>query len=826
MSLAERKNLLSTLYVIVGFLLVALLFSFPALMGKVLASSDIMNWRFVSEEARAWHEKTGEQVLWSNSMFGGMPAYTFYGTRGNNFVSYIGEGILNALPRPANFLFLAMGSFFILMQVMKVNKWLGAVGALAYAFASYNCVILATGHETKMMDIAYMPSVVAGLILLMRGKYLSGAALFGVALSLAIYAGHYQIIYYFMFVLLFAGIGMLVAAYKAGKGKAALIGGLLALGLIGLSVGSNLGQIMPTLDYSKKTQRGGQSELHTHDQGKKSGGLDKSYAFSWSNGVGETFCILVPYLYGGSSQEDAARLPRTSEATGDQYPSLPSYWGPQPILLGPVYFGAIICFLFVLGLMLIRNPAKWWLLGAAVFGLLLSMGDHFASFNYFLFDHLPGLNKFRAPSTALVIPQFIFPVVAIWGINEVLRGKVDKAEFWKKAKIAAIAVGGLALVIGVLGSLFFDFTSKTGDAQMPQEILSMLKDDREAMARNSGLLSAFLIAATAGLIWLFSKDRLKGQWFVVILGLLIAMDLMPVGYNYLKDKPGNPASPYKDREEYDAMFAPSAADQQIYSMAGSDPYYRVLDLTRGVFSDAQASFHHKSLGGYSAAKLENYQDLMDVQMSKGFNTEVLNMLNTRFFIAPGNGQSPGQVIPNPAALGNAWFVSNIKYAKTAEEEIYGLNAGVLGDTVQVQNPFNARETVLLRDTYHGELGNFIPGKDSAAIIKLTKYGLNDLSFESSNKVEGLGVFSDIYYANGWKAYIDGKETKILRANYALRALRIPAGNHKIEFHFLPQAYVTGRLVAMICSLLILGFVAAWIFIFIRQGKKQEPGQTI
>jgi hypothetical protein len=823
MSLSVRKNLLSTLYVIGGFLLLALLFSYPALQGKILASSDTLNWKWVSEEARAWHEKTGEQILWSNSMMGGMPSYTFYGPQGSNLLSHLHNGILGFLPRPANFLFLAMVCFFVLMSVMRVNKWLGAAGAIAYAFATYNCVITATGHETKMIDIAYMPAVVAGLVLLMRGRDISGAALFGISLSLALLAGHYQIVYYMMFVLLFAGIGMLIEAYKAGKVKQALTGGVISLALIGIAMGSNLGIIMPTMEYTAQTQRGGASQLHIHDQGKKSGGLDKTYAFSWSNGIGETFCILVPYLYGGSSREDATRLPQTYEGTGEQYPELPAYWGPQPILMGPVYFGAIVCFLFVLGMMLIRNPVKWWLFAIAIFGILLSVGDHFKAFNYFLFDYLPGLNKFRAPSTALVIPQLIFPVIGIWGLNEVLRGKVNRAELWKKARIAAVGVGGLALAIALLGSLFFDFTNKTGDAQMPAEILNLLKEDRQAMARNSGLLSALYIAATAGLIWLFAKDRIKAHWFVGCLALLIAADLLPVGYNYLRDMPGNPSSPYLNKEDYEARFAPTPADQQI--LADKDPYYRVLDVTRGAFSDAKTSFFHKSIGGYSAAKLENYQDLIDVHMSKGFNTEVLNMLNTRYVIVPGGRAGGEGVIPNPNALGNGWFVSNIKWATSAEDEINALNAPSLGDTLQVPNAFNAQQTAVLRDTYRAQLGGFTPSKDSAAAIRLTKYGLNDLAFESSNPAEGLGVFSDIYYDKGWKAYIDGKESPILRANYVLRALCIPAGNHKIEFRFMPESYVMGKTVALICSVLLLCIAILWAVMYFRK-KQGEPKAAV
>ncbi len=824
MSPSVRKNLISTLLVIGGFLVIALAFNFPALQGKVLASSDFMNWRAASEEGRAWHEKTGEQILWMNSMFGGMPSYTVYGPQGDNFIGYIHQALLGFLPRPANFMFLAMLCFFVLASVMRVNKWLGAVGAIAYAFATYNCEIVATGHETKMMDIAYMPAVVAGLILLMRGRYLMGAALFGVSLSLAVISGHYQIVYYLMFILLFAGLGLLIDAYRSGKIKEALIGGAIAVALIALGVGSNMSTIKPTVEYTKDTQRGGASELYTHDKGKKSGGLDKAYAFGWSNSIGETFCILVPYLYGGASQEEADRLPRTNEATGEQYPMLPSYWGDQGFLAGPVYFGAIICFLFVLGMMIVRHPAKWWLLGVAVFGILLSVGDHFKDFNYFMFDHLPGLNKFRAPSTALVIPQLIFPLVGIWGLNEALLGKVDKAAFWKYTKISAIAVGGLALVIALLGGMFFDFANKLSDTQLPAQLLGPLKEDRQAMARNSGLLSAFYIFATAGLIWLYIKDHIKSAMLVGGLGLLIVIDLMPVGYNYLRDMPGNPGSPYKDKEEYDAYFAPSPADQQI--LQDKDPYYRVMDVSRGVFADPMPSFHHKSIGGYSAAKLENYQDLIEVQMSKGYNSEVLNMLNTKYIIVPGGAQgaAPG-VIPNPKALGNAWFVSNIKWTATAEEDINALNAPGFGDTVKMANAFNARETGVMRSTYQSELQGFTPHKDSSSTIRLTKYGLNDLAFESNNTAEGLGVFSDVYYDKGWKAYIDGKEAKILKADYALRALRIPAGKHQIKFVFLPEAYTSARPIAMACSALLLLIAAGWL-VSLFMKKKEEPVEAV
>ena len=824
MSPAFKKNLITTALVIAGFILVSVIFNMPAFTGKILASSDYLNWKSVSQEAHLYKQKTGDDPLWSNSMFGGMPTNTFYGASGGNYVRLVHEALMGFLPRPANFMFLSMICFFALMSVMRINKWLGAVGAIAYTFATYNCLIMATGHETKMTDIAYMPAVLAGLILLMRGKYLGGAALMAISFAISIYVGHYQIVYYLLFILLAAGIGLLIAAFKKGQVKTALIGGVIALAVIGLGAGTNMSLVLPTLEYSKQTQRGGASELHSnHDASKKTGGLDKKYAFAWSNAVGETFCILVPYLYGGASYEEADRFPETSEAASGAA-QLPGYWGPQSVLAGPVYFGAIVCFLFVLGMMLVRSQVKWWLLGVSIFGILLSVGDHFAAFNYAMFDMLPGLNKFRAPSTALVIPQLLFPLIGIWGINEVLRGKIDNVELWKKVKIAAIITGGLALIIGLGGGMFFDFTNSARDAQMFGEradLIGLIKSDRAAMARNSSLLSALFIVLTAGLLWMYTKGTIKAQYLIAGLGLLIAIDLMPIGHRYLKDKEESAGNPYKSKEEYDAFFEPDGADQAV--LQDKDPYYRVLDMTGGVFSDSRPSLFHKSIGGYSAAKLENYQDVLDVHMSNGFNSEVMNLLNTKYFIVGQEGQ-PRQVIPNPSAYGNAWFVSNIKWAKTAEEEINALKAPSLGAPPDstVTNQFNGRQTVVFRDRYQSKFQGFTPGVDSGAVIKLTKYGLNDLAFQSQSSKEGVAVFSDVYYDKGWTAKIDGKDAEILRANYFMRALRIPAGKHEIKFTFMPASYAKGKMFSIISSIILLALAAAAIVMFFKNRTKDEP----
>lgn len=816
MSPVSKKNLISTLLILAGFLVISFVFNYPALQGKVLAAHDNFAWRGVSEEMRAWNEKHGGEALWTNSVFGGMPGYTINGVRAGNYTFLLLDNLRTVLPKPVNFFFLAMVSFFILTSVMKMKRWLGAIGAVAFAFTTYYSQIVAAGHDTKVMDIICMPAVLAGFLLLARGKYLGGAALMGLSFSLMMGNGHFQIMWYMFIILLFVGIGLLIQAYKDGTVKQTLIGGIIAIAIVGVASATNISSLILTSDYTKDTQRGGASELQKETDSKNSGGLDRDYAFRWSNGVGETFVLMVPYLYGGGSMENASRLPRTSEALGEQQEKLPSYWGPQADagLAGPVYLGAVVCFLFVLGLMLIRNKVKWAILAVCILAVLMSTGKHLPGLNNFLFEYLPGYNKFRVPNMILVILQFLFPLVGVWGLHEVVSGNVDKQELWKKARVALIATAGLSLVIGLLSGMFLDFTNKATDAQFPAQLLETLKEDRAAMARNSGIISAVFILAAGALIWLYQKGNLKLEYMVGGIGLLIAIDLIPTGHNYLNEEK------YMDKETYDAQFVPRAVDAQI--LTDKDPYYRVLDVSRDVFGDGMQCFHHKSVGGYSAAKLLSYQDLINIQMSKGFNSEVMNMLNVKYFIVPGGNQGgQEQMVRNDKAAGNAWFVSNIRWAKTATEEMMALNAPALGqeqDTTQPAGNFKPKETAIVREKFNKQLAGLTPVADPAATIQLDRYGLNEISYKSANSREGLGVFSDIYYEKGWKAYIDGKETDIIRADYVLRALRIPAGNHKIEFRFMPAGYNTGKLIGTICSLIIFALAAAWAFTAYKNQK--------
>lgn len=810
----DIKKYLPHLYIIIGFAVLSLLYCYPSLSGKVLGQGDVMSWKAMAKEGMDYHEKTGENVLWSNSMFGGMPTYTYYVPKANNYIYYIQKTITSVIPKPAHFLFIAMVCFYLLMRVLKIDRWLSIAGSIAYAFSAYNIEIIVAGHDTKMFAIGYFPAVLAGLLLLYRGDWWKGIPLLGISLALMISTSHYQMVYYAIIVVFFAVVGMFIMAVKEGKLKQFFMASAIAAVTAIIAAGPSMQFVMSTLEYNKETMRGGASELtiNQHDQGKKSGGLDKEYAFRWSNGIGETFCLMVPYLYGGSSSEPIESAPATAELVGGQASTLPLYWGPQRLgISGPIYFGAVICFLFVLGMMVIRSAHKWWILAVCALSIMMSWGDHFAGLNYLLFDNLPMLNKFRTPTMVLTIAELFFPVIAIWGVQEIISGNYSKQELLKKLKIAAGITAGLCVLLGVGGSMFFNFTSPN-DAQMQKEIVAAMRTDRIDLAMKSGITSAVFILAAAALIWAFLTDKLKNTKVVIIgIAALVAIDLLSVANHYLNDEV------YVDPADLEGYFQPRPVDQQV--MQDKDPYYRVLDVTGDVYNDARPAYFHKLVGGYSPAKMERYQDLIDIHMRGSFNSEVLNMLNTKYIIFNGGPNNQPVATGNPGACGNAWFVDEVKWANTADEEILALNAPKLGDTTQVPNAFNAKHTAVMRSTFKNDLSGYSFGKDSAARVVLTKYGLNDLAFSSSNRQNGLAVFADMYYAHGWKAYVDGKETPILKANYLLRAIKIPAGEHKIEFRFHPSSFYTGDKIAMVSSLLL--FLVLGVSVYQLSNKKKK-----
>lgn len=834
MSAPTTKKYLPYIWIIAGFLVLAFLYCYPVLSGKKLNPGDTVSFEAMSHEAKAYEDSTGIHPLWSNSMFGGMPTYTFYVTGVKNYLQPLSNFLMDSFPAPASMLFLSMLGFFILSCTLGFNRWLGAIGAIAYTFSTYNPGIIAAGHASKMFAIGFLPGMLGGFLLIFRGRRLAGMAL----LALFFYfisALHQQIAYYAGLILLFAGISIAVQKIRTGQIKPMLIGAALSLVALGLAVLPALPMLASVAEYTKYTMRGGASELKKgQSEEKKSGGLDKEYAFRWSNGVGESFCLLIPQYYGGSSAQDigtGSKFYETLTSVGfpeqyaEQYAAqAPMYWGPQPMLMGPVYFGAIVCFLFVLGILVIQSPHKWWIIIMALLSICMGMGKHFPAFNYFLFDHLPFYNKFRAPTMSLTIAQLLFPLLGVWALNDIFTNRINGEQLWKKIRTAAVITGGLCLLLGIGSQMFSDFKgvndevlaarfsqNANNDAAVGQKIVKALQEDRASMALKSSMASAFFIALAAGVLWAYSRNKVNPKTAIAALALLISADLIPTAAKYLnKDN-------YVEDSEYETHFEPRPVDQEI--LKDKDPYYRVFDLSRDPYNDAIQSYFHKAVGGYSPAKMEAYQDLIDVHLSRGYNSEVLNMLNTKYIIFNGgpNGQAVFQ--PNPAACGNSWFVNDVRYVQTAQEEMKAMNAPGIGDTTQIPGAWSARNTAVVRKEFAASLDNKNSFTiDSAAFIKLDKYGLNDISFVSSNSQEGLAVFSDIYYDKGWKAYIDGQETPIIKANYVLRALRVPAGNHKIEFHFRPELFMKTNNLAMIGSILIYLMLGGALYLEIRKKK--------
>jgi hypothetical protein len=834
------KKFLPHLLAIGIFIVFSCAFCYPAFQGNTIYQHDMNTWLEGSKESRDYYEKTGQNALWANNMFSGMPQnmIDFYPENNwynkiNHLVQFYSHG---KVPNPATYFLIAMLSFYILMHALRANRWLGIIGAIAFAFSSYNPIIISAGHTTKMLDIAFLPAILAGIIHAYRGKYLMGGALAGFAMALFFDTGHWQIIYYGALLIAALGIAALVDAIRKGAVKRWIIASVVLLLAAGFAMATNSTRLLLGQEYSPYSMRGGKSELTENKKANPGGGLDKEYAFRWSVGLSESLCILVPDLYGGSTGENIgedshfgqklAQVGAAPQQVSQMTERAFLYWGAQQDtgnLSGPVYFGAVICLLFVLSLMVIRSKHKWWVAGMAFLFMVFAMGRNFAGFNYFMFDHFPGYNKFRTPSMALAISSILFPVLAIWALKDIFEEKISKEELWKKLKISLIITGGLCLLILIATQTAMDYKGAIDDqiqqsyGQVGPELMKALREDRSAAASSDALRSLIFVLLAGGLLWAYAKNKLKKEMAIASLGLLIAIDEIPVAHRYLNERN------FLNTETYEMQFQPTQSDVQI--LQDKDPYYRVLDLSNsgGPFNDSRPSYFHKSIGGYHGAKMQIYQELIENQIGK-YNAAVLNMLNTKYIVMPGE---KGGAIPqrNPGALGNAWFVSDIKWVKNADEEMKALDAPSLRDPMDTSaGNFNPLSTIILRDTFKSIVGNYTFGKDSSAYVRLAPdgYGPRNLKFQSENSSDGLAVFSDIYYPIGWKATIDGKEVPILRANYVLRALKIPAGKHVIEFSYDSPAFEKGEKFALIGSILLTLLILGGIYVSCFRKEKQEP----
>ena len=771
----------------------------PVMQGKMIDMPDIKNHTGMSKEVVDFRNETGEEALWTNSMFSGMPAYQISTKSNGNLIQYVVKTISLGIPRPANLLFLYLLGFYILLLSLKVDYRLAAVGAIAFAFSSYFFIIIQAGHMTKAHAIAYVPMVVAAVLYTYRGKLFLGGVLTALTVALELYANHLQITYYLVLMLLIIGLVQFIKDLKANnladfaKRSAVLVfAGLLASG-------TSLTRLATTMEYGEESTRG-KSELTT-DLDNKTSGLDKDYATSWSYGVAETFTLLIPNFHGGSSSNSVLSLEGDSETLDflkrfrnkqyanalAQYKSS-SYWGTQPFTSGPTYAGSIVIFLFILGLFFVKSEMRTWLILATILSIMLAWGKNFMGLTELFLDYFPAYNKFRAVSMILVIAEFTLPLLGFVALNKFLVADKSEKEKKKPLQLAFYIVGGLTLLFAIMPSMFFDFTTDKDimpivqGKEIPNGFLEGLAFDRAGLLSADAWRSFIFIALTFATLWMYLKNKLQSKYVILIVGVLILTDMWTVNKRYLND------DHFVRKSKVETPYQPTQADNQILN--DKDPNFRVYNQSVSTFNDASTSYFHKSIGGYHGAKLKRYQELIENHISKG-NMAVLNMLNTKYFINP-----KGQAQQNPAAMGNAWFVNSVNIVPNADAEIDALNNLDVKNKAVVDSRF--KDLVIQNSS-----------NENSSIL-LTEYKPNYLKYTSTSTSDGIVIFSEIYYEKGWNAYVDGELKPHFRANYVLRGMQVPTGNHIIEFKFEPKTYQIGESVSLASSiilLLLLGFVS-------------------
>ena len=784
------------LVAIVTFVLLVMVYFAPQVFeNKQLPQGDMISARGMGHDAREYHEQTGEWSHWSNSMFGGMPYNVTSGVDSKSIfrpistlmkVSFHGE--------TTAVLWLLLIGFYIFMLAVGSGPWLGIVGAIAFAFGSYNLIIIGAGHVTKGWVLATVPAVIGGCMLCYQKKYIVGFIVTLLATGLNVYWNHQQISYYTLLMLIPLAITYLVFAIRKKKQKQFWTASAVLIVAAMMAIAPAMDKLLPTWDYSKETMRGGAVLKGTEDSEAGKSGLNREYAFQWSYGKAETMTLLIPNFYGGSSNyalgEDSETYKTVKKYAGSSQAkqivkALPTYWGDQPFTSGPVYAGAIICFLFVLGLLAVKGPERWWLLAAVIIGILLSWGRNLPSLNNWLFDHLPLYNKFRTPSMSLVMTTTAMAMLGMLALRALLKKEVELKHIY----IATGITGGLCLLIALFPSLAGGFTSKM-DAQLPEWLSECLIEDRRAMLTSDAWRSlCFILLAAVGAFAYLKIEKMRSGIVIALMGVLILADLWTVDKRFLNDDHFVP----KKRN----LVTMTEADKQI--LADKDPNYRVLNLTTSTFNDAQTSYFHKSVGGYSPAKLRRYQDIIDYYFADRINMNVLNMLNTRYVITQQGVQY------NPEAFGNAWFVQDIEWVNNPNEEIAAIGNMDLLQKAVIDTCWRTKVSEGLAMT-------------QPASIRLTNYANpGNLFYESESTEDGLAVFSEVYYKT-WKAFIDGKEMPVLRANYILRAIEVPAGKHIIEFRCEDDLLLDTQIVSTIASCLVV-LVIILLLVFRRKIEK-------
>lgn len=830
------KKLIPDLIVVILFAVISFAYFFPAVTeGRILAQHDAVAGIGSGQEQKEYLEKTGERTRWTNSIFGGMPTYQMAPSYDStDTLGFIQKIYHLFLPTYVWYVFVMLLGFYILLRAFNFKVWLSALGAIIWAFSSYFFIIIAAGHIWKFVTLAYIPPTIAGMVLVYRGKYLGGALLTALFVALQISANHPQMSYYFLFVMLFMAIAYGVMAYRENKLphfiKASCI--LVVAGILGVCV--NLSNLYHTYQYSKESMRGKSELVKENSANQTDSGLERDYITQWSYGIGETFSLLVPNVKGGASVPLAANedaMKKADPMYRGIYGQLGQYWGEQPGTSGPVYVGAFVMFLFVLGCFIVKGPMKWALLAGTVFSIVLSWGKNFMGPTDFFIDFVPMYNKFRAVSSILVIAEFTIPLLAVMALKEVLDRPSLIKEQAKAFYISLALTGGVSLLFAVAPHVFFSsFVSSMEMAALqngiPQDqlapLLVNLEEIRVSIFTSDAWRSVVIIVVGVALLMAYVSGKINAKLTVAAIAVLCLVDMWGVNKRYLYDSQfvakGSEMQPY---------LKPSETDKEILKDKSLD--YRVLNLAVNTFNENSTAYWHKSIGGYHAAKLRRYQEIIEEHIQGEMNgiftklTEaggdmskveadafpVLNMLNTRYFILPLQG---GQTAPvfNPYANGNAWFVDDVKYVDNANEEI---------DALHDTNPlYTAIVDKKFAEQIKSPVVSDNVSSDTLRSVTLTDYQPNALKYEVDSKNGGVVVFSEIYYP-GWISYIDGKEVEHGRADYILRAMNVPAGKHQIEFRFDPKSLHTTETIAYTAlAILALGAIAV-CFLWYRKQKR-------
>lgn len=824
------KKLLPDLIAILAFVLLSFAYFFPAdIENRILFQHDTAAGAGAGQEVKEYYEQTGERSRWTNSLFGGMPMYQIAPSYDSTkSLQWVQKAYQLFLPDYVCLTFMLMLGFYILLRVFGIPVWLAGLGGIMWAFSSYFFILISAGHIWKFITLAYVPPTIAGIVLAYRGKLLWGGILTALFVALQITSNHVQMSYYFFFVILF-----FVGAYfeKAWRTKtlpqffkASAV--LIVTALVGIA--ANVSNLYHTYAYSKETMRGKSELVQTGDAAKQtSSGLDRDYITQWSYGIDETLTLLVPNFKGGASaalSQSETAMSKANPMYSSLYGSLTQYFGTQPMTSGPVYVGAFVLFLFVLGCFIVKGPLKWALIGATFFSIVLSWGKNFMPLTDFFIDYVPLYNKFRAVSSILVIAEFTIPLLAIFALKRLLEEPEILKQEKKPLGISLLLTAGIALLLAVAPGSIGSGYVPAQEAQMLQNavnqqmipanelsgILANLGEMRAELVSSDALRSFIIIGIGCSLLWLYASGKLRSSLTIAGITILCLADMWGVNKRYLNDAQ---FVPHSIRTE---TFTKTNTDELILQDTSLD--YRVLNFATSTFDDNNTSYWHKSVGGYHPAKLRRYQEMIEHHISpemqaayKAIATaggemdsvdankfRVLNMLNTKYFIFPAGQQRQTVPILNPHAYGNAWFVNKVQYVNNANEEIDALDSIIPTETAVVDARF--------KDVLKGATESY---KDSLSSIRLTSYAPNRLTYETNNAQDGIAVFSEIYYPDGWHVTIDGQPAELARADYILRTMYVPAGQHTIEMRFDPTSlHVTEGIAYGALALLVIGIIVA------------------